>query len=118
MHKPFARILFKWNSTETKRMERFQFAHPHQAELLVEIADSSLHYDRTVKNSLYAKAGIVEYWIVNLVDGQLEVYRQPIPDPDAEYGFRYAEVRIYQSGEQVTPQALSAGVVAIDDLLP
>ncbi|HMC11079.1 MAG TPA: Uma2 family endonuclease, partial [Pirellulaceae bacterium] len=43
-------------------------------------ADSSLEFDRTVKLPLYAEAGIRELWIVNLLDEQLEVYRQPLLD--------------------------------------
>ncbi len=93
-------------------------AHPKQAELLIEVADSSLAYDRTIKTSLYAKAGIVEYWIVNLVDCQLEVDRQPILDPEVESGFCYGDVQFYQPGEWVQPQVLSVGFVAVNDLLP
>lgn len=45
--------------------------------LLIEVSDSTLGYDRTQKLPLYASAGIVEVWIVNLVDNLVEVYRQP-----------------------------------------
>ena len=54
------------------------------------MADSSLAYDRRRKGSLYARAGIADYWIVNLVDNRVEVYRDPIPDPTQPYGHRYA----------------------------
>ncbi len=49
--------------------------------LLVEVCDSSLRYDRVVKAHRYALAGIADYWIVNLIDRQLEIYRNPEPDP-------------------------------------
>src|SRR5215470_6855850 len=52
--------------------------HPSRPVLLVEVADSSLVLDRLRKGGLYARAGIVEYWIVNLVDQVLEVYREPV----------------------------------------
>lgn len=51
--------------------------HPEDVVLLVEVADSSLPYDRTVKLPLYAQAGIPEVWIVNLADAQVEVHREP-----------------------------------------
>jgi Uma2 family endonuclease len=52
-------------------------AVPREILLLIEIADSSLEIDRSVKLPLYAENGIVEYWIVNLVENQIEVYRHP-----------------------------------------
>jgi Uma2 family endonuclease len=51
--------------------------HPSQPTLLVEVADTSLIFDRERKGSLYARARLPEYWIVNLVDRVLEVYRDP-----------------------------------------
>lgn len=51
--------------------------HPHRALLLIEVADSSLRLDRKVKAPLYAEGGTPEYWIVNVSQGQLEVYRAP-----------------------------------------
>jgi len=45
--------------------------------LVIEVADSSLEFDRTIKLPLYAQAGIREVWIINLIDGFMEVYRQP-----------------------------------------
>lgn len=61
--------------------EDYQHRHPGPADViaLIEVADSSLAYDRTTKQRLYASAGISPYWIVNLVDNQIEVYQQPLP---------------------------------------
>ncbi|MBI2477815.1 MAG: Uma2 family endonuclease [Planctomycetia bacterium] len=53
------------------------------AALLIEVADSRLKSDRDTKAELYAKAGIVEYWIANIADEVIHVYRQP-----ADYGYR------------------------------
>ncbi len=50
---------------------------PEDVLLLIEVADTSAGYDRTVKGPLYAKAGIPEYWIVNLQDNVIEVYTDP-----------------------------------------
>ena len=52
--------------------------HPTQAFLLVEVASSSLRKDRGVKRDLYAENGVPEYWIVNVADRVVEVYRTPV----------------------------------------
>lgn len=52
-------------------------SHPSTAELVIEISDSTLNYDRSVKAALYAKHSVAEYWIVNLVDRQVEIFRRP-----------------------------------------
>jgi Uma2 family endonuclease len=61
------------------RKDKYRAAHPRPEDvfLLIEVADSSLSFDRNVKNPLYAQAGIPEYWIVNLNDRQIEVFRSP-----------------------------------------
>jgi Uma2 family endonuclease len=55
----------------------YRDAHPEHAVLIVEVADTSLEFDRTRKAELYARTRIPEYWIVNLVDRRLEVFRGP-----------------------------------------
>lgn len=92
-------------------------AHPTHAALIVEISDSSLEYDRTVKASLYARAGIADYWIVNLNQGQLEVRRTPIPDASQRFGYGYAQTLILLPNQSVTPLAAEDGV-NVADLLP
>jgi Uma2 family endonuclease len=52
--------------------------HPQAAALIVEISDSSLRYDREHKTPVYAQAGIQETWLVNLLQNQVEVYRDPV----------------------------------------
>jgi hypothetical protein len=79
--------------------------------LIVEVADSSLQYDREVKRPLYAEAGIAEFWIANVVDSCVEVYRQPRPDGT------YAEPRIARRGEQIALLALPDLVVQVDEVL-
>ena len=66
--------------------------------LLVEVADSSLRYDRKVKGALYAKAGIADYWIVNLVGQCVEVFRQPQDG-------KYANRALCQAGATIHPLA-------------
>jgi Uma2 family endonuclease len=78
--------------------------------LLVEVSDSSLHYDRRVKMPLYARHGIPESWILNLPEDVLEVYRRPGPDG-------YAEVRRFHRGDVVAPEAFPDAVFAVSELL-
>lgn len=61
------------------RADNYVNSHPTPTDiiLVIEVADSTLNFDRNTKAALYAAAGISEYWIVNLVDNRLEIYRQP-----------------------------------------
>jgi Uma2 family endonuclease len=92
--------------------------HPTTALLLVEVSDTSLANDRRRKGSLYARAGIGDYWIINLVDPQLEVYRNPVPDGTQPYGFRYADQTILHLSDYVAPLAAPQVQIALTDLLP
>jgi Uma2 family endonuclease len=96
----------------------YKDAHPTTAVLIVEVADTSLTYDRTTKASLYAKAGIAEYWIVNLMDRQLEVHRQPTADASQPYGFGYATVTVRTAADVVAPLAIPQATIAVADVLP
>ncbi|MBL8796220.1 MAG: Uma2 family endonuclease [Planctomycetia bacterium] len=95
----------------------YSHAHPHAALLIVEICDSSLSIDRGSKASLYARHGIADYWIVNLIDDQLEVYRQPQVDPSQPYGYSFAAPTVLGRSDSVTPLALPSLVIAVDELL-
>jgi Uma2 family endonuclease len=86
-------------------------AHPASAVLVVEVADTSLLDDRGAKQRLYARAGIAEYWIVNLRDSVLEVYLQPEGD-----GYAWSE-RLSRDAV-VAPVAAPAARIAVGDLLP
>ena len=90
--------------------------HVTGALLVVEISDATLDFDRTKKAALYAEHGIVDYWIVNLADRCVEIYRQPIHDPVS--GHRYGEVRVLRPGDNVAPLAAPQAVIAVNDLLP
>ena len=88
--------------------------HPRPDELLLvaEVSDSSLVKDRGPKLVTYAQALIPEYWLLNLPDRQLEVYRQPTT------GGIYAHFRVYRSGDSVAPLSAPDQPVAVADLLP
>jgi len=92
--------------------------HPARPALLVEVAESSLAFDRGHKGSLYARAGVADYWIVNLVDEVLEVYREPGPDRSAEFGWRFLDVQALRRGTTIAPLARPDVTVAVADLLP
>jgi Uma2 family endonuclease len=91
---------------------------PTTALLVAEVSDSSLSYDRSTKASLYAAAGIADYWIVNLVQRQLEVYRDPVADAAQPFGFRYGQRTILDPADRVAPLAAPQASVAVADLLP
>lgn len=96
----------------------YRHAHPARPVLAIEVAESSLAFDRQHKGSLYARAEIQDYWIVNLVDRVLEVYRDPGPDASAAYGWQYRSVTTLAPPAVVVPLAFPAVQLAVDDLLP
>ena len=81
----------------------YKHAHPTHAVLVIEVAHSSLPYDRTVKTSLYAKAGIPEYWIVDIEHRQLEVYREPVESPNSVFGYTYRLRMQLQPSDTIAP---------------
>jgi Uma2 family endonuclease len=93
-------------------------AHPSQPALLVEVAESSLALDRGEKAGLYARAGVADYWLVNLVDEVLEVHRRPAPDPAAPYGWRFAALTRLERGHHIAPLVTPDVLVPVADLLP
>ena len=93
-------------------------AHPSTALLIIEVASSSLSYDRSLKASLYASKGIEDYWILNLIDRQLEVRRNPRPDASQPYGFGYADVTIFAEADSLSPLAAPQATIAASGLLP
>ncbi len=96
----------------------YRESHPARFALIVEVADSSLDFDRQQKGSLYARAGVEDYWIVNLIDRVLEVYRDPRQDPMAPHGSRYGSVQTLTPPATVVPLALPSVSIAVTHLLP
>jgi len=95
----------------------YRDAHPTTALLVIEVADTTLAFDRDWKGSLYARAGVADYWIVNLTDRLLEVYRDPAPVASAKYGCEYRSVQRLGPSDSVRPLA-SQALIAVRDLLP
>jgi Uma2 family endonuclease len=96
----------------------YRDAHPSRPVLIVEVALSSLAIDRHVKGALYARAGLSDYWIVNLPERRLEVYRRPVADTGARHGWGYADAAVLRAGESVSPLARPQASVAVTDVLP
>jgi len=95
----------------------YEAGHPRSPALIVEVAESSLEFDRRDKGSLYARGGVRDYWIVNLRDRVLEVYRDPEPDPAAPHGWRYRTLARVTAPADVSPLALPSARVAVGDLV-
>lgn len=90
---------------------------PEDAAVVVEISDSTLADDRSMKKRIYARAGVRVYWIVNVVDRQIEVYTGPTGPCESP---TYRSRRDYKEGEAV-PLVLDGrevGVVHVSDVLP
>ena len=93
-------------------------SHPKEALLIVEVSDSSLRFDQKRKASVYAKNGILDYWIVNLVDRVLEVYRDPSTEPNENEEFTYQTRLLLDATGVVSPLAAPDANIAVADLLP
>jgi Uma2 family endonuclease len=95
------------------RPDDYQTATPCPSDvlLLVEVADTSLDDDRAIKAPLYAENGILEYWIMNLLNRTVEVHRQP-------RNGRYADVRCAGPGEVLDIVLLPHVALPVADLFP
>jgi Uma2 family endonuclease len=91
--------------------------HPTSAVLVVEVSDLTLAYDRGEKASLYARAGIADYWIVNLVDRRLEVRRTPVADATQAYGHGYSSLTELVTPATISPLAAPQVSLAVADLI-
>lgn len=95
----------------TARDPRETRSEQSQTLLVIEVSDSSLRFDRESKAPLYAEAGIPEYWIVNLVDDVLEVFRNP-------RGRAYQTHDALKATDTVAPLSFPELELTVRDLLP
>jgi len=91
---------------------------PTSATLVIEISDSTLQTDRDVKTGIYARAGIAEYWIVDLNARRLEVRREPRADATQPLGFGYRTLLLLNDTDELSPLALPDASFAVADVLP
>lgn len=89
----------------------YETEHPAAADLVIEVADSSLAYDRGPKLRVYAEAGVPEYWIVNLVDRCIEVHRKP-------GGGRYWQVQRFDETALVSAERHPQLELLVGEILP
>ena len=94
------------------RDDFYSIQHPGPEDILlvIEVSDSTVLYDRRVKASLYGTAGIIEYWIVNLPERQIEVSREPRANG-------YRTLTIYAPGETLSPLAFPDIALLVDEVL-
>lgn len=94
------------------RRDFYTGGHPESGDMLlvVEVMDSSVAYDRLVKLPLYARAGVVEVWLVDVNARQIEGFRRPSPTG-------YAESRVFQNDEPISIQAFPDDTFSIRELL-
>lgn len=92
--------------------------HPTTADLIVEIADTSLDHDTTEKAELYATAGVADYWVLDVDRRELHVFRDPAPLPAGLGATAYQTRRTLAETDTVSPLALPLVTVRVADLLP
>jgi Uma2 family endonuclease len=93
-------------------------AAPGNLTLVVEVSDSRLAFDRGLKGAIYARAGIQDYWIVNLVASEVQVYRDPGRRPPTGRGRGYRSIETFRAPSVIAPLAVPTGRIAVADLLP
>jgi Uma2 family endonuclease len=96
----------------------YSTGHPSRPVLIVEVSESSLRLDRRHKAGVYARNGIADYWIVNLVERVLEVYRDPAADVQAPLGWAYRSLQRLTAEASIAPLAIPATAVRVADLFP
>ena len=92
--------------------------HPTTAILVVEISDTTFDFDTHEKASLYAAAGIADYWVVDLAGRRILVMRNPEPREGEAHGHWYRSVSGFDADGTVTPLAVPTARVRVADLLP
>jgi Uma2 family endonuclease len=94
------------------RADFYESGHPQPQDifLLIEVADSSLEYDREVKIPLYASSGITEVWLVDIYEQVIIVYRHPSENS-------YSEIQTLNRGEKMSIQAFPEINLVVDDIL-
>jgi len=93
-------------------------AHPTRPALIVEVAQSGLAIARGRKAAAYARAGIADYWIVDLIDRVLEVHREPARPGPARRHWGYVAIQTLGADHTITPLAAPSAGVRVADLLP
>ena len=96
----------------------YRDAHPSRPVLLVEVAEISYRIDHAYKASLYARARVPEYWIVDVARETVEIHRDPQESPTAVHGWTYARVELLRPPATVTALIAPDTPIPVADLLP
>jgi Uma2 family endonuclease len=96
--------------------QQARLPHANEAVLIVEVADSSIELDQDMALD-YAAAGVSEYWIVNVRDRNVEIYRAPAADPGSPTGYRYSWCQIFNEAESISSLARPGISVNVATLL-
>ncbi|MFP4253280.1 MAG: Uma2 family endonuclease, partial [Halothece sp.] len=104
--------VFQNMENSSPRSDYYATRHPKPEDiyLLIEVADSSINFDREIKVPLYASAGIKEVWLIDLNENCLEVYRNPLRD-------RFAYIQILQSDLNISSLAFPEINFSVSELL-
>ena len=86
------------------------------AELVIEVSNTTLKYDRDVKIGTYAQVGLTEFWILNIPDRQLEVYREPAKKRGAYAGHTYRKCTVLKPGDEVALPGLEGVTVGVAEM--
>jgi Uma2 family endonuclease len=92
--------------------------HPTVATLLVEVADATVFYDLTTKAELYATANVPEYWVLDIPNRQLHVFRDPQPLSNALGATAYQTHLVLAPTDTVNPLGAPHATITVSDLLP
>lgn len=94
------------------RDDFYALAHPQSADvlLIIEVADSSVEYDRDIKTPLYAESSIPEVWLINLPQETVEIYAQPVDGA-------YQEIRVMKRGEALAAKSVVNLILDVDRAL-
>ena len=91
---------------------------PALALLVVEVSDSTLWYDIGEKASLYASVGIADYWVIDIPNEQVRIFRDPQPDATQPFRFGYSQVTFHPRTDTISPLAMPNGMLLVNDLIP
>jgi Uma2 family endonuclease len=91
--------------------------HPSHAELVVEVSYSSLNDDRALADE-YAAAQVPEYWIIDVDHRRVEVFRTPVEDSAALFGFRYSETQVLTVSDEIAPLGRPDATIPVGVFFP
>ena len=92
--------------------------HPTTADLVVEVSDTTLNTDLTEKAEMYATAGVADYWVLDVANRELHVFRDPVLLPAGFGATAYRQHHTFGPADAVAPLAVPTATVRVADMLP